>query len=94
MFNGIAVACLLSAIGASAPSHDRTIVRLAGRNATIEILSTANGPRYSAKDASGKAICMNLTLAELRQAHPALSRQVDSAICADADAPALLAGSD
>jgi hypothetical protein len=94
MVNGIAIACLMSAMGVSAAQRDRAIVRLVGRDATISVVSTASGPRYSAVDARGTAICSMLSVAELKRTHPELHRQVESAICADADCSALLAGPD
>ena len=98
MFNGVVTACVLAAMSAPATHSDRMIVRLVGHKASITIISAAGGVRYSAANARGGAICSNITLEELRSKHPELYRQIDPAICAQADAratiPALMAGSD
>ena len=84
MLNGLATAWLVGAIGFA--GGDRTIVTLRGQRASVTISSTANGVRYSAKDARGQAICSNLTLDQLHAQHPLLYRQVEPALCAEADA--------
>jgi len=87
MFHGLMLAVLLSGMGgdAHAVQADRPIVRLVGQQTTITIVSTSAGPRYSAIDAGGKAICSYLSLADLRKQHPELSRQIDFGICASAE---------
>jgi hypothetical protein len=91
MLNGIVAACMISAMGLATPTapvarqSDKTIVRLVGQRGAITISSTAGGPRYSASDARGGSICTNLTIEQLRANQPEIYKQVNPAICVDAD---------
>jgi hypothetical protein len=84
MLNGFLAACVL--LNAPIAQNNRTIVRLVGQHATMTISSSATGPVYSATDARGKAMVRNATLEQLRANHSELYRQINPAICAQADA--------
>jgi hypothetical protein len=59
------------------------ICRLVSRDQTITISKGAGGPVYSVQTAAGKTLLSYATLGELRDRHPDLARQLDSAIVAD-----------
>ena len=96
-----AIAALLSAVApfhrpggvaASASKAFPTITRLVGRDVTITITAGPRGPLYSATDRAGKPLASDLTLDQLRAAHPALYKQIEPAVCHTA--PACWAGVD
>jgi hypothetical protein len=84
MLNGFLAACML--LNAPIAQNNRTIVRLVGQHATVTISSSATGPVYSATDSHGKSIVKNATIEELRANHPELYRQINPAVCVEADA--------
>jgi len=70
---------------ASRSQQSRLITRLVGRDLTITILSSPRGPLYTAADRSGHTLARNLTLDELRAAHPALHQQIEPAVAGTSD---------
>jgi len=65
--------------------QNRLIARVIGRDLTITIHSGPRGPLYTATDRSGHTSARNLTLDELRAAHPALAQQIEPAVAGTSD---------
>jgi hypothetical protein len=82
-------ACQSSTPVASAPTRYLTIVRLQSRNYSIEISAGPRSPVYSITDSAGQLICDNLSLTDLRIAHPELFNLLAPALAPNATASAV-----
>jgi hypothetical protein len=74
--------------GASSSSNrpqNPLITHVVGRDLSILVVSSPRGPLYSATDRSGKPLAQNLTLDELRAAHPSLHQQIEPAVAGTSD---------
>jgi hypothetical protein len=74
--------------GASSSNRPQNplITRVVGRgDLTISVVSSPRGPLYTATDRSGKPLAQNLTLDELRAAHPSLHQQIEPAVAGTSD---------
>ncbi len=59
------------------------ICRLVSRDQTVTISAGPNGSVYSVHNAAGQLLLSDASREELRQRHPVLSHQLDSAIVAN-----------
>src|SRR5687768_4301305 len=59
------------------------IVELRSRDNIIVVTSGPDGPLYSAKTYAGETLASNVTLAELRDAHPELYKQIMPVVAND-----------
>lgn len=75
--------------GSTEGTH-RVIVRMAGRDKTLTILSGPRGRLYSVNDASGKVLLSLGTMDDLRAKHPDLWRQVNSGVASSEKADGVL----
>src|SRR4051812_15019466 len=70
---------------AAAAPEDPMIVRIVGRHQAITVPAGPHGPLYSAATTDGKVIVAAATLAELRDKHPALFRQLEPSIAVEGE---------
>jgi hypothetical protein len=61
-------------------SADPVIVRLAGRDGSLTILSTGRGPAYSVADRDGKALLTRGNAADLARVRPELRQHLDQGV--------------